>query len=68
MSVQIDQLTAPTYEQLRPYKQPRSGRFPVYHDLVDRLVEVQDHPDEGLAFVMAVCSSYATPTPPRWRR
>ena len=55
----IDHVTAPSYELLRPFKPRTSGTFPVYPDLVDRLVNAAGHPDDDLAFVTAVCSSYA---------
>jgi hypothetical protein len=55
----IDQVTAPSYDRLRPFKPRTSNTFPVYPDLVDRLVTTQDHPNDDLRFVMAVCSSYA---------
>lgn len=59
MSLEIDHVTAPSYEHLRPYKERTSSTFPVYHDLVERLVSTVQHPDDDLRFVMAVCSSYA---------
>ena len=57
--MKTEDLTAPSYQDLRPYKQPTSKTFPVYPDLVDRLVKAKHRPDDDLRFVMAVCSSYA---------
>ena len=39
--MKTDEFTAPSYAELRPYKQPTSNSFPVYHDLVDKLVEAK---------------------------
>ena len=57
--MQIEHLTAPSYQDLRPFKQPTAPGFPVYPDLVDRLADATAHPDDAVAFVMAVCASYA---------
>jgi hypothetical protein len=57
--VKTDHLTGPSYEQLRPYKAPMSDAFPVYPNLVDKLVKTRQHPDDDIRFVMAVCASYA---------
>jgi hypothetical protein len=57
--VQVQHLTAPSYEQLRPLKPARTDTFPVYPNLLEMLVETGEHPDPGVAFVMAVCSGYA---------
>ncbi|HEV2071682.1 MAG TPA: lipase family protein [Acidimicrobiales bacterium] len=54
----ITESTAPSYETLRPRKSLTSGSFPVYGDLVDRLVAA-DVPDPTVAHVLATCSAYA---------
>jgi len=50
---------APSYAQLRPFKPERTHTFPVYPDLVDKLVGADTYPDDTVAHVMAVCSAYA---------
>jgi hypothetical protein len=57
--VQIEHLIGPSYQDLRPFKQPTAPGFPVYPNLVDRLAGAGAHPDEDIRFVMAVCASYA---------
>jgi hypothetical protein len=57
--VLISSCTAPSYEVLRPLKPPRTPAFPVYPDLVDRLVSACEHPDPLLAHVLATCSGYS---------
>jgi len=57
--LKIEHLTAPSYEELRPFKAPRTDTFPVYDDLPKLLVARREHPDDDIAFVMAVCASYA---------
>jgi hypothetical protein len=57
--MKLDHAEAPSYEKLRPYKPERTDTFPVYPDLVDRLVQADDQPRDDLRFVMAVCSAYA---------
>ncbi len=54
----IEHVTGPSHEELRPFKPPTSERFPVYHDLPDRLARTRAHPDADIGFVMAVCSAY----------
>jgi len=49
----------PSYADLRPLKPQHTDTFPVYDDLVDRLVSAEKYPDPALAYVMAVCSGYA---------
>lgn len=55
----IEHLTSPSYQELRPFKASTSAAFPVYPDLVDRLAATIEHPDDDLRFVMAVCAAYA---------
>ncbi|HYM54134.1 MAG TPA: hypothetical protein VES97_02145, partial [Solirubrobacteraceae bacterium] len=50
---------ASSYAELRPFKPERTEAFPVYHDLVERLVSAATYPDDTIAHVMAVCSAYA---------
>ena len=50
---------APSYAELRPFKPERTPTFPVYPDLIDRLVTADTYPDDTVAHVMAVCSAYA---------
>jgi hypothetical protein len=55
----IDDCSAPTYAELRPLKPSRTDTFPVYPDLVDTLLSAASYPDDDIAYVMAVCSTYA---------
>jgi lipase (class 3) len=57
--MQMKDCIAASYAELRPFKPERTQTFPVYPDLVDRLVSTEAHPDAAIAHVMAVCSSYA---------
>ena len=57
--MKTEDLTAPSYEDRRPYKSATSKTFPVYPDPVDRLVEAKHQRDDELRFVMAVGSSNA---------
>ncbi len=57
--MQLTDCLAPSYEELRPFKLQRTKTFPVYPDLVDKLVSALTHPDKTIAYVMAVCSAYA---------
>ncbi len=57
--MQLTDCLAPSYLQLRPFKLERTDSFPVYRDLVDKLVSALTHPDKTIAHVMAVCSAYA---------
>lgn len=57
--MQLTDCLAPSYTELRPFKLQRTKTFPVYPDLVDKLVSALTHPDEKIAHVMAVCSAYA---------
>lgn len=57
--MKIEHAVAPSYAELRPFKPETTATFPVYPDLVDRLVATHAHPDDALRFVMAVCASYA---------
>jgi hypothetical protein len=51
--------SAPSYATLRPLKPTRTKGFPVYPDLVERLVAAGEHPDPAVAHVLATCSGYA---------
>jgi hypothetical protein len=50
---------APSYATLRPFKSPRGESFPVYPDLLERLIACDTYPDATIAHAMAVCSGYA---------
>ncbi len=56
--MQVTDCLAPSYLRLRPFKLERTDSFPVYRDLVDKLVSALTHPDKTIAHVMAVCSAY----------
>jgi len=55
----IADFTGPSYAELRPLKPKQSDTFPVYHDLVERLLRTEKYPDPAVAYTMAVCSGYA---------
>jgi hypothetical protein len=57
--MQVQDCVASSYAELRPFKPERTATFPVYPDLVDKLVSAETHPDDTIAHVMAVCSAYA---------
>jgi len=57
--MQVTHAVGPTFVQLRPLKAVPTPGFPVYADLVERLVGAQRHPDDTAAHVSAVCSGYA---------
>lgn len=57
--MKIEHLTAPSYEELRPLKPPRTDGFPVYQNASELLLSARNHPDPDIAFVMVVCASYA---------
>jgi hypothetical protein len=50
---------APSYSDLRPFKDDQTRTFPVYRDLVKTLANAKACPDETIAYVLAVCSAYA---------
>lgn len=54
---------APSYEQLRPMKATRTGTFPVYPDLPDRLAAALAIPDPTVAHVLATCAGYSYSDP-----
>jgi hypothetical protein len=64
-----DEATAPPYSALRPFRDPAhvtTPTFPVYHDLVDRLLAAHATPGAGaaeydptVAHVLATCAGYA---------
>jgi len=58
-SMQVTHAVGPTFAQLRPLKPVPTPGFPVYGDLVERLLAAQRHPDDTAAHVAAVCSGYA---------
>jgi hypothetical protein len=62
LTVLISDKAAPGYAALRPLKPTRTATFPVYHDLVDKLVHASVHPDDTVAHVMATCAGYAYST------
>lgn len=57
--MQVTSAIGPTFVQLRPLKPVPTPGFPVYPDLVDRLVGAKRHPDGTAAHVAAVCAGYA---------
>jgi hypothetical protein len=59
----VQDRVGPTLEALRPLKPPRTEHFPVHHDLVEHLVDVQEHPDDIVAHVLGVCAAYAYADP-----
>jgi hypothetical protein len=56
--MEIRQFTAPSYKELRPLKPEKTKTFPVYDDLVGKLVAAK-HPDDEVRHVMATCAGYA---------
>jgi len=54
-----DECIAPSYDDLRPFKDDQSKTFPVYRDLVKTLATTKALPDETIAYVLGVCSAYA---------
>lgn len=65
--MEMFEAVAPTYEQLRPMKAKRTGTFPVYPDLPDRLAAAPATPDPTVAHVLATCAGYSY-SDPRWSR
>jgi len=61
--MKLDDCIAPSYAELRPLKPTHTDTFPVYDDLVDRLLAADQYPDPDVAYVMAVCSTYAYSDP-----
>ena len=63
--MQINEFKAPSYRELRPLrpvKDVTTDTFPVYKDLVGKLVAAKfdpEHRDELVAHVMGVCAGYA---------
>jgi len=57
--VQSELHAAPSYAELRPLKPDRTETFPVYHDLVEKLLTAKTYPDHDIAYLLAVCSGYA---------
>jgi Lipase (class 3) len=57
--MELKDCIASSYAELRPFKPERTTTFPVYPELVDKLVAAENHPDDTIAHVMAVCSAYA---------
>jgi hypothetical protein len=57
--MEIKDFTAPSYEELRPLKPRTTKTFPVYDDLVGKLVAANQHPDDEVAHVMSACAGYA---------
>jgi hypothetical protein len=53
------EITSPSFSDLRTMKPAASPGFPVYPDLAQRLLTTTRHPDEVIAHVMAVCAGYA---------
>jgi hypothetical protein len=50
---------APSHQALRPLKPARTSTFPVYPDLVTKLVSATAHPDDTAAHTLAVAAGYA---------
>ncbi len=57
--MEIQDCTAPSYKELRPFKPKKTETFPVYDDLVGKLVAAKKHPDDNVAHVMGTCAGYA---------
>ncbi|MGA2166232.1 MAG: hypothetical protein ABSH36_17440, partial [Solirubrobacteraceae bacterium] len=57
--MEIKECKAPSYQELRPLKPHKTKTFPVFADLVDKLVTADKHPDAEIAYVMGVCAGYA---------
>lgn len=57
--MEITDFTAPSYKELRPFKPEKTKTFPVYDDLVGKLVAAKNHPDDTVAHVMGTCAGYA---------
>ncbi|HWF49200.1 MAG TPA: lipase family protein [Solirubrobacteraceae bacterium] len=57
--MEIRDIHAPTYAELRPLKPRRTATFPVFPDLVDTLAEAGEHPDDVIAYALAVCCAYS---------
>jgi hypothetical protein len=57
--IRIEESTAPSFAQLRPMRPETMPGFPVYPDLVERLVTSPDVPDDAAVHALAVCSGYA---------
>jgi hypothetical protein len=55
----LEDRTGPQLAELRPLKDPTTGRFPVYPALVERLLAPGEHPDETVAHVLGVGAAYA---------
>ena len=62
--MEIKEFKAPSYKELRPLRPPNdvtTDTFPVYKDLVEKLVAAKfdpEHRDELVAHVMGVCAGY----------
>ena len=60
--MEIKEFKAPSYRELRPLKDVTTDTFPVYRDLVGKLVAAKfdpEHRDEVVAHVMGTCAGYA---------
>jgi hypothetical protein len=57
--LRIQESTAPSFAQLRPLREETTPGFPVYGDLVDRLVEASDAADPAVLHALAVGAGYA---------
>jgi len=55
----VQRAIAPPYAELRPMESATSSAFPVYPDLVERLVTATDHPDNTAAHALAACAGYS---------
>ena len=56
--MEIKEFRAPSYRELRPLKPPKTKTFPVFDDLVGKLVSAKKYPDDEIAYVMGICSAY----------
>jgi hypothetical protein len=55
----VEESIAPSLTTLRPMRAPESAGFPVYPDLVERLVAAGEIPDPAVLHTLAVCAGYA---------
>jgi hypothetical protein len=55
----VEESVAPSLARLRPLRPEAERGFPVYPDLVDRLVASADGADSAVVHALAVCAGYA---------
>lgn len=57
--MKLAETSAPSYEHMRPLKSLETDTFPVYRELVSRLLAVKEHPNATVAHVLGVGAGYA---------